>query len=155
AHAIVDAPNAHAASLPATVPGEQRIPVGPPAATLSVGIENPRLPPRATIFVLHGIRDQKENVRSWAEHLTEAGYRAVLVDSRGHGRSSGEWLTYGVQESRDLSQVLDALAVDGPVGVMGISYGAATAIEWAAREPRVKAAVAVAPFASLREVVPV
>jgi pimeloyl-ACP methyl ester carboxylesterase len=37
---------------------------------------------------------------------------------------------------------------------MGMSYGAATAIEWAGAEPRVAVVVAVAPFASLRAVVP-
>ncbi|HZU84258.1 MAG TPA: hypothetical protein VE987_15115 [Polyangiaceae bacterium] len=42
-----------------------------------------------------------------------------------------------------------------PIVAMGMSYGAATAIEWAGRDPRVEAAVAVAPFSSLREVVPV
>ena len=135
--------------------GERRVDVGPPAATLSVLVDEPKQSaPRATIFVLHGIGDHKEDLQSWADRLTAAGYRAVLVDSRGHGRSTGQWLTYGVQESRDLSRLIDALAIAGPIGVMGISYGAATAIEWAGAEPRVKAAVAVAPFASLREVVP-
>jgi uncharacterized protein len=38
---------------------------------------------------------------------------------------------------------------------MGVSYGAATAIEWGGREPRVAAVVALAPFSSLRDVVPV
>jgi pimeloyl-ACP methyl ester carboxylesterase len=108
------------------------------------------------VFLLHGIRSHKESLVEVAEHLARGGYRAVLVDSRGQGRSTGEWLTYGVQESRDLSQLLDALHVPGsmPVGVMGASYGAATAIEWAGREPRIGAAVALAPFASLRDVAP-
>jgi alpha-beta hydrolase superfamily lysophospholipase len=154
AHAVVDAPNRGRPPLP-RAPGDLAFDVGPPAARLAVAVVSPKLPPRATIFVLHGIRDNKENVRHFADHLSEAGYRAVLVDGRGQGRSSGDWLTYGVQESRDLSQLVDALHVDGPVGVMGISYGGAVAIEWAARDPRVKAAVAVAPFASLRDIVPV
>ncbi|HEX9102273.1 MAG TPA: alpha/beta fold hydrolase [Polyangia bacterium] len=152
AHAIVDAPNRSRTVPPG---GGQTIPVGPPAAALSIAVVEPKLPPRATIFVLHGIRDRKESMRHWGDHLAEAGYRAVLVDSRGQGHSSGDWLTYGVQESRDLSQLVDALHVDGPVGVMGVSYGGATAVEWAAREPRVRAAVAVAPFASLRDIVPI
>jgi alpha-beta hydrolase superfamily lysophospholipase len=154
AHAIVDAPNAAAAPPPADG-RELRIAVGPPAATLAVRVEEPRLSPRATIFVLHGIGDHKESMRHWAERLTTAGYRAVLVDSRGHGHSTGRFITYGVVESRDLSQLVDKLGVTGPIGVMGVSYGGAVAIEWAARDPRVQAALAVAPFASLRDVVPI
>ncbi len=156
AHAIADAPNLHRTlAAPAARAGERFIAVGPPAATLAVELAEPAETPRATIFVLHGIRDRKEHLRHWARELTGAGYRAVLVDSRGHGQSTGDWLTYGVQESRDLSQLVDALHLAGPLGVMGISYGAATAIEWSAREPRVRAAVAVAPFASLRDIVPI
>ncbi|HEY2748062.1 MAG TPA: alpha/beta hydrolase, partial [Polyangia bacterium] len=102
-HAIVDAPNQHRTiASAATVGGERFVDVGPPAATLAVDIVEPKRPPRATIFVLHGIRDSKEGLRHWGEHLSEAGYRAILVDSRGHGHSTGDWLTYGVQESRDL-----------------------------------------------------
>lgn len=155
AHAIVDAPNAHKPRPAAAQPGERFVEVGPPPATLAVTVMMPKLPPRAAIFCLHGIRDRKEHIRNWGEHLAEAGYEAILVDSRGHGHSTGDWLTYGVQESRDLSALVDALHVEAPIGVMGVSYGGATAIEWAAREPRVKAAVAVAPFSSLREIVPV
>jgi pimeloyl-ACP methyl ester carboxylesterase len=111
--------------------------------------------PRATIFVLHGIRDRKESMRGWAAHLQQAGYRVVLVDAVGHGASPGEWLSYGVFDARALSQLLDRPELGtAPIGVMGISYGAATAIEWAGREPRVAAVVAVAPFESLRKVVP-
>jgi alpha-beta hydrolase superfamily lysophospholipase len=174
AHAIVDAPN-QARAIPPPEPGEQRYAVGPPAATLSVAIVEaaprpgtssapladelsaPRSPavPRGVIFLLHGIRSHKESVSSWAQQLSRAGYRAVLVDSRGHGRSTGDWLTYGVQEARDLSQLLDQMHLPPslPVGVMGCSYGAATAIEWAGREPRVAAAVALAPFTTMRAVV--
>jgi pimeloyl-ACP methyl ester carboxylesterase len=90
--------------------------------------------------------------------LADSGFRAVLVDLRGHGRSTGDWLSYGVVESKDLAQALDALGarglVVGRVGVMGFSYGAAIAIEWAAKDARIAAVVAVAPFASLRAVVP-
>lgn len=155
AFGIVGVRNGDDGHSPATTEaGERRVDVGPPPATLSVLVDEPKEPARATIFVLHGIGDHKEDLQGWADQLTAAGYRVVLVDSRGHGRSTGQWLTYGVQESRDLSRLVDALAIPGPIGVMGISYGAATAIEWAGAEPRVKAAVAVAPFASLRDVVP-
>ena len=159
AWAIVRAPNAGRAE-PAPTEGEVRTNVGPPEASLSLARIDPPAPatPRATVFVLHGIRDRKESTRPWGAMLARAGYRAILVDLRGHGRSTGDALTYGVVDAADLSQTLDALSqrglVQGPVGVMGHSYGAATAIQWAGRDSRVAGVVAVAPFASLREVVP-
>jgi dipeptidyl aminopeptidase/acylaminoacyl peptidase len=172
--AMVYAPNAGHPPDPAKdppaalVPGAPfstrplRVEVGPPTASLSGLLVEPSGAKasalRGTVFVLHGIRDCKESMLAWGERLAAAGYRAVLMDARGHGRSSGDFLTYGVVEARDLSQVLDALVAQGlasgKVGVMGMSYGAATSIEWAGVDPRVAAVVAVAPFASLRAVVP-
>lgn len=151
AHKMVDAPNQ---GTPTTTlrRGEMRVHVGPPDANLSIEIVAPKLlPPRATLFVLPGISDDKEYVRSYAEHLATAGYRAILVDTRGHGRSSGQWLGWGLQESRDLSQVIDTLKLDGPLGVLGHSYGGATAIIWASREPRLRAVLSLSPFASMRD----
>jgi dipeptidyl aminopeptidase/acylaminoacyl peptidase len=155
ASVVVRAPNwgRHA---PLPVAGEWRVTVGPPAAVLSVAIVEPPVA-CATVFVLHGIRDSKATMGGWAAMLIAQGYRAVLVDSRGHGRSTGQVLTYGVEEARDLTFVLDALAARGsalgPIGAMGHSYGAATALQWAGRDPRVRAAVAVSPFATFRSVV--
>jgi pimeloyl-ACP methyl ester carboxylesterase len=87
-----------------------------------------------------------------------AGYRAVLVDTRGHGLSTGNWLSFGALEGRDLHQVADTLAARGllalPVGVYGPSYGGAVALQLARRDPRVRAVVTVATFTRMREVVP-
>jgi pimeloyl-ACP methyl ester carboxylesterase len=158
ASAIVVAPN-RGKPAPSPLSTELRVEVGPPQASLSLELVDPASPaPQGTVFVLHGIRDTKASMRGWGRMLAASGLRAVLVDLRGHGRSTGDWLSYGVVESRDLTQALDALTARGlvvpPVGAMGISYGAATAIEWAGIDPRVAAVVAVAPFASLRAVVP-
>jgi pimeloyl-ACP methyl ester carboxylesterase len=163
AHAIIDAPNQGRAAFadeerPAGVAQALQLEVGPPRARLAVWIVDPVAEPRGTVFVLHGIRDGKSSLLGWGRMLASAGFRAVLVDLRGQGHSTGDVLSYGVIDSRDLSQVLDALAarrmIAGRVGAMGMSYGAATAIEWAGHEPRVTAVVAVAPFESLRAVVP-
>jgi hypothetical protein len=77
-------------------------------ASLSVWVLEPPEKPKATVFVLHGHADCKESFLPTAQAFKSAGYRAVLVDLRGHGHSSGEYLTFGVQESRDLVEVLDA-----------------------------------------------
>ncbi len=163
AHVIVDAPNARRAvnALVADAPPDGvtplRVEVGPPRASMAVWLVD-SADPIATVFVLHGIRDSKRPMVGWGRRLAAAGYRAVLVDLRGHGGSTGDVLSYGVFDSRDLGQIADELArrglLKGPIGVLGVSYGAATAIEWAGRDPRVKAVVAVAPFSSLRAVMP-
>lgn len=155
---------------------EMRVHVGPPdapqaclrlwviePATRGQGSDAARGPQEAgaaldTLLVLHGYRGSVNWVRGMGKGFAEAGYRVVLIDSRGHGRSSGDYLTYGVQESRDVSQVIDALEreglVEGELGVWGISMGGATVIQAAAHDPRIDAVVAVAPYTSMREVVP-
>jgi pimeloyl-ACP methyl ester carboxylesterase len=93
-----------------------------------------------------------------ARQFADNGYRVFLVDLRGHGRSSGDRLTFGKQEARDLSQIVDELQrrglVEGRLGVYGISYGAATSIHLAGVDPRIEAVVAVAPFSTVRDEVP-
>jgi hypothetical protein len=113
-------------------------------------------PPKGTIFLLHGLEESKENVESqfYSYGLACEGYRVVLVDLRGHGRSTGDHIGYGGYEAHDLSQVLDVLQsrglIAGNVGVLGVSYGASVGICWAAVDPRVKVVVALEPFSSLR-----
>jgi pimeloyl-ACP methyl ester carboxylesterase len=133
--------------------------VGPPKAALSVSVVEPSsggipAPAKGTVLVVHGIFGRSLTMLHTAHRLAEAGYRAVLVDLRGHGRSTGEYLTYGTQEARDLSQVIDVLQArglaGGPIGVYGISYGATTSIHLAALDRRVKAVVAVEPFSMVR-----
>jgi pimeloyl-ACP methyl ester carboxylesterase len=113
--------------------------------------------PRGTLFLLHGWGDNKELApyEFYSFILASEGYRVVLVDSRGHGRSTGEYITFGARESHDMVQVLDELErqklIVGGVGVIGISYGGAVAICWASIDPRVRAVVALEPFSSVRD----
>jgi pimeloyl-ACP methyl ester carboxylesterase len=156
AHAIVDAPNA-GLPVPEPMTGELRVETGPPEASIAYEVDGAQ-EPRATVLVLHGIRDSRASMVGWASLLGMAGMRAVLVDLRGHGRSTGASLSYGVFDAKDMARVLDDLEARGlkvgHVGALGVSYGAATAIEWAGVDSRVERVVAIAPFASLAEVVP-
>jgi pimeloyl-ACP methyl ester carboxylesterase len=112
---------------------------------------------KGTLFILHGLMDRKEHApyEIYAIYLARHGYRVVLADLRGHGRSTGHRISYGAHESRDMVQIADALAKEnllaGDIGVLGVSYGAAVAIQWAAIDPRVRAVVALEPFSSLRD----
>ena len=113
----------------------------------------PSKPIRGTVLVLHGYGLEQAVMLPWALRLAEDGWRAVLVDLRGHGKSNGRRIYFGLQEAHDLSQLLDQLPqVDGPsasVAVIGESYGAALALRWKSVEPRVRGVVAIAPYSEL------
>jgi pimeloyl-ACP methyl ester carboxylesterase len=140
--------------------GHLRIAVGPPAATLSAWVREPasNAPPRGTILILHGFLASHDWLRYADDAFHNAGYRTVLVDLRGHGESTGKHITFGVVESQDLVQLTDYLQqhdlCGDRIGVYGVSLGAATAIDFAARDRRVAAVVAVAPFADFPAEVP-
>ena len=109
--------------------------------------------PRGTVVLLHGYGLAQFAMVPWALRLAQDGWRCILVDLRGHGKSTGRRIYFGVRETHDLSQLLDTLARDGelvaPVSALGESYGAALALRWKAIEPRLQSVVAIAPYASL------
>jgi pimeloyl-ACP methyl ester carboxylesterase len=143
-------------SAPADV--RERVEVRRNGATIRAWVFEPNAAPRGTLLMLHGIRDNKQHLVTGARRHAARGFRVVAVDSRGNGESSGRYLTYGVEESRDLAALADELErrqlLATPLVVLGHSYGAATALQYAAIDTRVQKVVALAPFASLREVVP-
>jgi pimeloyl-ACP methyl ester carboxylesterase len=132
--------------------------VGPPEATLAVWVRQPAGSPRGTVLLLHGILNDHHQLDGIAAALVRAGYITAQVDLRGHGQSTGKHISFGVFDARDLAQVITELQArhlcGETIGVYGTSYGAASAILLAGSDPRVKAIVAVAPFATLREEAP-
>lgn len=117
-----------------------------------------RGPSRGTILLLHGYLQNRNYLAPWAIRLAQAGFRCVLMDLRGHGASTGEHVSFGAFESRDVSRVLDDLGTRGwdvtHVGVLGVSYGASVALVTAGNDPRIASVVAFEPFASAERAVP-
>jgi pimeloyl-ACP methyl ester carboxylesterase len=113
--------------------------------------------PRGTVLLLHGYGEAQFSMVPWALRLAQEGWRCVLVDLRGHGKSTGGQIYFGVKETGDMSQLLDALARDNklaaPVDAVGESYGAVLALRWKTVEPRVRSVVAIAPYNSLSNTV--
>jgi len=111
---------------------------------------------RGTVGVLHGLCDSKVTYMRLARDLTRKGFDVVLIDLRAHGRSSGKQVTYGALEKHDVKRVLDRLLAEKTIGeplyLMGKSIGAATAIQCAAIEPRIRGVVALAPYRDMRSV---
>ncbi|BAM05009.1 alpha/beta hydrolase [Phycisphaera mikurensis] len=108
----------------------------------------------ATVFLLQGWGSRQRtlpylwHVAGW---LADAGCRVILPDLRAQGDSSGAHLTFGMHERHDLAALATHLRaaglLEGPLGVVGHSYGGATAIQWAATDPRVARILALSPYA--------
>jgi pimeloyl-ACP methyl ester carboxylesterase len=113
--------------------------------------------PRGTVFLLHGYGLAEFSMVPWAWRLAQEGWRCVLVDLRGHGKSTGKTIYFGLKESGDMSQLLDVLTSHGqlapPVAVIGESYGAALALRWKITDSRVGKVVAIAPYGVLSNAV--
>jgi pimeloyl-ACP methyl ester carboxylesterase len=108
-----------------------------------------------TLVCLHGIND---NAEQWFEQVAElharSGYGALMFDFAGHGRSSGNIVTYGAGEQLDVHAALAYLRERGDVdmsrlGLLGYSLGAITAILYAARHPVFKAVMIESGFADI------
>jgi pimeloyl-ACP methyl ester carboxylesterase len=119
--------------------------------------------PRGTVVLLHGWMMTGDSMLPWALRLGEAGYRSIAIDLRNHGRSGKAPAGYGTREAADVVDVVVALRergeIVGPLHVLGVSYGAATAI-FAGADPRLHAEsiVALESFAAadtaIRDMVP-
>jgi dipeptidyl aminopeptidase/acylaminoacyl peptidase len=106
-------------------------------------------------LLYHGVSDNRTGVLGHAEFLLRRGYSIVMMDSREHGESGGDICTYGWKERHDSVAITDALFANERVRhlyALGVSMGAAIALQSAAIEPRIEAVAAEAPFANMREV---
>jgi len=113
------------------------------------------------VVFLHGRGGRKEDILSLAQRFVAGGYRCVVYDARAHGTSGGFACTYGHHETRDLSSVLDRVTEilkirderPGQICALGNSLGAAVLLQALPGEPRIDAAIAVSPFATLPDIV--
>jgi uncharacterized protein len=116
------------------------------------------IPPAANgdwVLLFHGVSDNRTGDLGYAEFLLRHGYGVVMMDSRAHGKSGGDWASYGWKERYDTVAITDALYATEKVRHLyahGVSMGAAIALQSAAVEPRLAAVSAEDPFANLREV---
>src|SRR5438105_10138814 len=107
------------------------------------------------VLLFHGRSDDRTGMRAHAEILLRHGCNVVMMDARAHGESGGTMATYGWQERFDTVAITNALyssEIVHHLGALGVSMGAAIALQSAAVEPRIEGVVAENPFANLREV---
>lgn len=94
---------------------------------------------KATVIILHGIGTCKETQFGRAKILTDNGFNAIALDLRAHGKSGGDYCTFGFYEKYDIQTTVDsALQIGGrPVGIWGASLGGAIALQAMALDGRI------------------
>lgn len=100
--------------------------------------------------------DQRSGI-SLIAPFHRAGYHVLLFSYRGHGHSEGNrfGFTYGAYESIDIDAAVAFLSETKgieKIGVIGHSAGAVSGIISAARNPRISALVAAAPYLSVEDI---
>lgn len=116
----------------------------------------PRDDPAAPcILAFSGFASHKAELLGITSNLHRDGFQIVLVDFRGTGRSPGDTVTMGHNETEDARAALDWTArtlPNAPIGVMGYSMGGSVALMLAATDKRVDAVVSDSAFARQRDI---
>src|SRR5215216_4185918 len=87
------------------------------------------------VIVLHGGLGHSGNWGYQVAALVENGYRAIVIDSRGHGRSTRDERPYTYElMASDVLAVMDTLQID-KAALVGWSDGACTALILADKHP--------------------
>lgn len=97
--------------------------------------DNPRDEACATVM-LHGFGGSKAEVLAATPIFWQRGCDLLLYDARGHGDSDRALLSFGANEREDLLRVVEWVTARtalprSRIGLIGWSYGAATAIQGA------------------------
>ena len=95
---------------------------------------------------------------NWAPLFWERGCDILAYDHRGHGDSSDAFHTYGFYEKQDALVALDwfgqrAGLEQSQIGVFGVSYGAATALQLAPLAPDLAFVAADSAYSEMEEIV--
>lgn len=124
---------------------------------LSGWVIHPEGSAKMTVIFAHGYKGNRFEDHipffSMAEQLSERDYRVVMFDFRFAGESEGDMSTVGAKEQLDLLGAIEWATgnYDEPVGLLGISMGASTAILSAAKSTDVVGIVADSPFSDLED----
>jgi uncharacterized protein len=111
---------------------------------------------KATIVHVHGIGGFKESKIPFAKMLANEGYNVLIYDQRAHGKSGGTYCTFGENEKKDLSKMLDSVIrrlPNVPIGIHGSSMGGAVALQCLEFDERIKFGIVESTFNTLENVV--
>jgi uncharacterized protein len=100
----------------------------------------------AAVLLLPGAGSTRAAVLAQGAVLARAGYGALLLDGRGHGRSAGHAMDFGWWGGRDIAAAVSFLRRQpgvhaGKIALLGESMGGEQALAAMGTDPRIRAAV--------------
>jgi alpha-beta hydrolase superfamily lysophospholipase len=112
---------------------------------------------KGTIILLHGIRSQKELFVLQSKILAQNGFHSIALDLRAHGKSQGQYCTFGVKERRDVSTLIDFLEKENMTNenivIWGKSLGGAIALQAMEKDKRIKIGIIESTFSDFKYIV--
>jgi pimeloyl-ACP methyl ester carboxylesterase len=106
-----------------------------------------------TLVLLHGWGRNKNSLLSYGLAFAQQGYRVIIPDLRGHGDSTGDWVSFGEAEGRDITALMDKLNIE-KYDLIGFSLGGSSGLHISSLDKRVNQLVVVAPMHSLAATIP-
>ena len=111
---------------------------------------------KGTIITVHGIRSNKASFYQKLPLLHQEGYNICSFDLRAHGNSEGTYCTFGYQEKKDISTIIDTLqkryGADISFGIWGKSLGGAVALQALALDDRLAFGIVESTFADFKSI---
>src|SRR4051812_26015585 len=148
--------------VPTRSPADFRMPYDDVEVTTSDGLVLPGwwIPParHGVIVLVHGYKGHRGQLLGIAQVFHRHGYGLLIPALRGHDRSGGETISFGVQEMKDLDAWQAYLHQRGDVdptrvAMLGVSMGGEIAIKYAAQHADIAALVADCAFSSVPDTI--
>lgn len=111
---------------------------------------------KGIMILVHGVGGCKEHFIPLAKDLADMGVASIVFDGRAHGKSGGEFCTYGFHEKKDVSRIVDHIKEKNdsiPLGIWGNSLGGAIAIQALEYDERIEFGIIESTFTDLETIV--
>ncbi|GEM_PF-747214 len=140
------------------VPNKETVNLDVNEVTLVLDYYENENPAGCAVIFLHGFSGDRQNVGLYGPMFYELGCDVAAYDARSHGESDSAYMTFGYHERHEADAVLQWVAdrseIDvSQVGMVGISYGAVTALQSLLVEPDIAFVVADSPHQDMRTTV--